>query len=252
MLRKILLGAVASASMVTAANAFIIDTFSEGAMNNTVAGPEDAAAPDRVQTLLDNETASGLGDGVPYSSIIGGYRDMITTLVVSPSAGRDSTALIDTTTTTFVHSQDTGVGSNTYLVWDGLGGAGLDSEDLTDGGISNVFHLVVLLADHGATWSLQVFDSDSDFTHVFVNVGSVTSATNYYIPFSFFTGVDMTDVRKIVFGANVNNTLNLDSEVDFFGTTYIPDIPNVPEPASMALIGAGLMGMGAITRRRKA
>ena len=249
MLRKILLGSVAAVSMVTTANAFVIDTFSDAPMTNDLIGPEDAAAPDQVRTLLDNETSPGLGDGVAHGSIIGGYRDVETTLVEALNSSRHTRSAVDTMSTTFIHSQDIGVRSHTYITWDGLGSAGLASEDLTDGGISDVFHLVVLAADHDATWSLQVDDGDSSFTHVFVNIDPITVATDFYLPFALFTGIDMTDVRKIVFGANVNDTANLDSEVDFFGTTHIPD---VPEPASMTLLGAGLMGLGYMGRRRKA
>lgn len=248
MLKHFLLGSAVALSMGSTANAMIIDTFSEIDQSVILSGPELIAPPDIVATALDNAAIQGGVAGSAAASIIGGYRDVQTTLVVSPSATRQTHAVVDTSLGTFSHSQDVGVGSHTYITWNGLGGIGLGSADLTDGGVSNAFHLVVNLADASALWSLQLFDGDSNYLYSFINPVEITSPTHLFLPFSIFTanGIDMTDINKIVFGANIDNHLNFDTELDFFGTT------SIPEPASMALIGAGLMGLGSVVRRRKA
>lgn len=243
MLKNILLGAALAAGAVTASHAMIIDTFSEAPQFVEIFGPEARTGGDKVSTALDNAALPGGAAGTAKGSIIGGYRDIRTSLHFAPSDRRATRAVASGGT--FSHSQDVGVESNSYITWNGLDGAGLGSADLTDGGIHDLFHLVILAADHGARWSLQVFDSDSSFTYVFDNMVDIDSRTNIYIPFSLFTGIDMTDVNKIVFGANISNVPNLDTEVDFFGTT------SIPEPASMAVIGAGLMGLGAMISRRR-
>lgn len=248
MLKQFLLGTAAALAISSSANAMIIDTFSQVDQVIDLAGPELIAPPDQVATALDNAATQGGAAGAAAASIIGGYRDIDTTLVVSPSSSRHTRAVVDTGLGTFSHSQDVNVGSHTYITWNGLAGAGLGSADLTDGGVSNLFHLVINVADASARWSLQLFDGDSNHTYVFDNPAEITSPTHRYIPFSIFTanGIDMTDIDKIVFGANIDDHLNFDTELDFFETT------SIPEPASVALIGAGLMGLGAVTRRRKA
>ena len=245
MFKNILLGAALAAGAVSASHAMIIDTFSEAPQFVQVFGPEARTGADKVRTALDNAALPGGAAGTAKGSIIGGYRDLKTSLHFAPSVDRKTTAAIDTDTGTFVHSQDARVESNSYITWNGLAGAGLGSADLTDGGIHDLFHLVILYADLGARWSLQVFDSGGSFTHIFDNTEEITSREDIYIPFSLFTGIDMTDVQKIVFGANILNTPNLDTELDFLGTT------SIPEPASMAVMGAGLMGLGAMISRRR-
>lgn len=245
MLKNILLGAALAAGAVTASHAMIIDTFSEAPQEVQIFGPEARTGADKVRTALDNAALPAGAAGAAKGSIIGGYRDIKTSLHFSPSGERKTTAAVDTDTGSFVHSQDARVESNSYITWNGLAGAGLHSADLTDGGIHDLFHLAILYADHGARWSLQLFDRDSNFTYVFDNTVEISTRTDIYIPFSLFTGIDMTDINKIVFGANITNIPNLDTEVDFFRTT------SIPEPASVAVMGAGLMGLGAMIRRRQ-
>ncbi len=274
MFKRLLLGSagvvIATGMAATAANALLIDDFNEAPQEITITAPAGGVPPAITRTALDNDpndelTALPLPAGAKLS-ILGGYRDITTTLAVAPATRKtDSEAGI--VNGEFAHTQEVGVGSHTIVTWDGLAGAGLASADLTDGGASDRFRIVITLADLPITWSLQVFDGNSNDTEYFSSLGGVFAPTAAYVLFSAYSGIDFTDINKIVFSANINdpatvaneaNRLNVDTAVCLIDTVGLgavgsPTATNctaVPEPESIALIGAGLLGLAGFRRRR--
>lgn len=110
----------------------------------------------------------------------------------------------------------------------------------------NAFLLDVLEADLGFSFSIGVWSNGgaNSFVKEFNGSGTLVPITRSFA-FSEFTGVDFTSVSAIEVIINTKGLAGKTS-IDF-----TIDAIKVPEPATMAMFGLGLMGLG-YTRRRKA
>ncbi len=246
MFRKVLLGTagvlMASGMAATNANALIIDDFSTG-----------LSAAGGAILLIGPGSAFDLSLG---AGILGGDREL--TVV---NSGPDSNVVsANAIGGSFQHNNGNGAGTS-LLRWDGTGGGsgldfGLGDVDLTEGGANDSVQINVLSADLTNSSVTMTFYSDIDtFSTVGVNIPTGAS-THFFLLSDILAslvtgtdgGVDLLHVNAIDLFADGGE--NFDLSMDFIQTT-LDVTENVPEPASMALIGAGLMGLSYIGKRRK-
>lgn len=238
-MRTAIIGTLFVVMAMGSANALVIDSFDEpaDASNRTLIEEGCGAFP-----CTDNSNYSGGG-------IVGGTRQIDTTVVgLRPLMPPDDWAVeaIVSNGGAFTHSQTTGVGSNTAVTWNANGAVGGLNEDLTDDGVA--FRLQVVSVDVDALWSLTLNDGTQSATVEFDTEGQIFDFERLVF-FSQFLAVNpllnLTSIDSIVFVSNAQNNFAFDTTIDQLDT--------IPEPASLALLGMGIIGLGVAGRRgRKA
>lgn len=136
----------------------------------------------------------------------------------------------------------------------GIGGVsdGTGGVDLTDGGTSDVLRVQFSFSDLGGNLQFILTDGSGFIAtgDMALPVGLVAGTLDVFlsldcVDFSCSNpGFDFTDILNIMM---FNNTgvAGRDWEIHFVDTTRIP------EPATLALFGMGLLGFGLLSRRRR-
>lgn len=91
-----------------------------------------------------------------------------------------------------------------------------------------------------------------------VIVSQIASNVDFFLTGTFTPGTDFGGAATASAGASMRISMNQtggDNAAASWSATFASppaSLTQVPEPATMALIGAGIMGLGAVGRRRKA
>lgn len=250
MLRKLLLGtALGTFAAIGSANAKLIDSFD--APTDFGPGGSNTVNLSCNTTVALSCPVSGFSDynAIP-GGIIGGARRIDGTVLNAGGPGFVSMTVGVSNAGRFSHSQSDGTVGQSSVTWGTgtLNGALAGSNrDLTDGGASNMFHLVVTRADLGLQWNLFLTDSSGDTASLdFSSPANINAPVDFFLSFGAFTAgatFSFADVTQIIFSANQGAAVNADTGVDLMET--------VPEPMTMTMLGMGLAGLGLVARRRR-
>jgi hypothetical protein len=235
-LRIISVSVLAGALVIPASAVVVIDNFTQGATTLSIAG--------------------GVGSQESQQSVInavGTQRDVLLSVTSNPFLRTATFEIVPAQGMAF-YSSGPGVVGAVGLDYDGV-----DTENLIDGiqtagpglnlnlSAENAFRFAFTFADLGSTVRVDAYTfSGGSSTGSAVVSSGISVPTNVDINFSAFTvltagGVNWADVDRLVF------TFDGGAARDF----SLSNISAVPEPASMAALTIGALGLVARRRRRK-
>lgn len=237
--------------------------------------------------LLRDTSINGLGKYQSVNgagtSIIGGQRDLYVEKIGGGSGGVES--IVEGGL--YKYSTPAGAAGTAFLKWDGTNEAspgtiysgsqgaflstlnpiGLGSQNFWAGG--NAFLINVEESDIGFDFAMTVFSSGGRWTTLVLAAVAHSGGLPDSDPIDFIDFEGLTDVAgstigsgafrfTSVFGAaDLSDVGALLAQVNFTGgigtvDLSISDVITVPEPGSVALIGAALLAFGASRRRKSA
>jgi hypothetical protein len=241
----------------------LLGTAAVAALATTVFAAGAKAAPVTIDNFDIPSTAELAADGSNGSSvsdftddggnIIGTERETIIEITTTGNQSNEIQANAGSGSLSISAPDAGALEADVSLIWDGDDGAaaidtaGLAGADLTDGGVNDRFVFNIIGNDFPVPFDLTLWDSDSNETVSDQTPGFIApgSSVPFNIEFSQFSGIDFTDIGAIELSFSV--TSQQDLTLDF----VVTDEPPIPAPATLALLGSGLVAMGALTRRRR-
>jgi len=186
-------------------------------------------------------------------TMLGGFRHLE---IVSSSGPLSTSASVITTASSGIlaHSEDVGTSGVSRVTWN-ANGTGLGGINLTQGSFSDAFLLDNLSVDQGSLEvKIGVIDTSVNTAYYTLpNITNTNTLNNTLISASFssffnFSNTDFTSVNEIYL--EIKASQESDVTLNEIRTTDGTLVTDVPEPATFLLMGAGLVGLIGLRRRK--